>query len=71
MRDVEQARVLTGPQMFLDDAVAVLHRHIVTGEGHQPCAGRDMGRVERCLLQKVGQQAGSGTMAGMLPAESA
>ncbi|MCY1367963.1 hypothetical protein D9M69_549190 [compost metagenome] len=34
MRNIEQARVFASVLMFLHDALRVLHRHFVAGEGH-------------------------------------
>ena len=47
VRDVEQAGRLAGVGVLGDDAVGVLHRHFVAGEGHHAGAARDMERVER------------------------
>ncbi len=54
VRDIEKARMGTGPAVLGQDPVAVLHRHAVAGEGHHPRAQLEMGGVKRCGLQGLG-----------------
>src|ERR1700722_19681130 len=51
MRNVEQAGLLAGVKMFLENARRILHRHGIARERHQLSAQLQMERVERCLLQ--------------------
>jgi len=55
MRDVEDAGVLAGPEVLFQHPVAVLDRHLVAAELDQPRAGRDVGLVQGCALQRLGQ----------------
>jgi len=50
MGDVEQAGVLTGPEVLFEHAVLVLHGHGIAREGHHAGAGLDMGGVEGRLF---------------------
>ena len=47
VRDVEQAGVRTGVQMFPEHAARVLHRHVIARERHHLAAALQMQRVER------------------------
>ena len=52
MRDVEQAGVAAGVQMFLHHAAWILHRHVIAGERHHLGAARKMQRVQRRAFQR-------------------
>ena len=56
VRDVEQAGRAAHMIVLGDDAVGVLHRHVVAGERHHAGAARDMQRVQRGLLQRRGRR---------------
>jgi len=49
--DVEQAGRVAGVLVLLDDAVAVLDRHLVAGKGHHTRAQLAVQRVQRRLFQ--------------------
>ena len=51
MRDVEQAGGAARVGVLGDDAVAILHRHLVAGERHQPGAAPHMQRMQRRMVQ--------------------
>ena len=54
VRDIEQAGLRADMIVLGDDAVGVLHRHVVAGERHHAAAARDMQRVQRGLFQGFG-----------------
>src|ERR1700722_3836061 len=51
MRNVEQAGLLAGVKMFLENARRILHRHGIARERHQLSAQLQMEGVKRRLLQ--------------------
>ncbi|MNV78274.1 hypothetical protein D3C71_1717560 [compost metagenome] len=56
VRHVEQPRLLTGVQVFLEHAERVLHRHVVAGERHHACAQFQVQGVQRGLEQCFGHR---------------
>ena len=52
VRDVEQAGLGAHVIVLGDDAVGILHRHVVAGERHHAGTARDMQRVQRGFLQR-------------------
>jgi hypothetical protein len=59
VRHVEQARRLSGMEVFLDDACGVLHRHVVTGKRHHAGTKFPVQGVERSVQQGHRQRLGS------------
>ena len=55
VRDIEQPGV--GPHMIVlgNDAVGILHRHLVAGERHHAAAARDMQRMQRGFQERRGR----------------
>ena len=53
MRNVKQAGVAAGMQVFPEHARGVLHRHVVAGKRHHLAALRDMQRVQRGSFQLI------------------
>ena len=55
VRDIEQAGRAAHMIVLGDDAVGILHRHVVAGERHHAAAARDMQRMQRRLLERRGR----------------
>ena len=51
MRDIEQAGLFSAVQMFLHDAIRILHRHLVASKWHHFPAGCQVIVVETGLLK--------------------
>ena len=60
MRDIEQAGLIAHVIVLGDDAVGVLHRHVVAGERHHAGPARDMERMQRGLLERSGSRGHDG-----------
>lgn len=56
VRDVEQAGLLAGVQVFLEHAQRVLHRHVVAGERHHACTQFQMQGMQWGLEQCFGHR---------------
>ena len=51
MRDIEQARLVAGVQMFFQHAGGILHRHLIAGERHHLAAQLEMQGMQRRAAQ--------------------
>jgi hypothetical protein len=56
VRDIEQAGLLAGVQVFLEHAQRVLHRHVVAGERHHARAQFQVQGVQWGLEQCFGHR---------------
>jgi hypothetical protein len=53
VRDVEEAGVLPRPQVLLEDAHGVLHRHVIAAERRHAGAGRHVGVMQDGELERI------------------